>query len=174
MKNGMLKSILGIKSVDVEAAVAVAVAALQADYDAYKATAEELLSNETAQLTEAKEALAEAASMIEVLQAEVASMKATAETAVVDAETMRKNARLAKITEAIGTANADALMAATEALDDAAFDAVVSALNGKAVAEAASELFTEVGASVEADAAKIVAEESGTTKLIREKYAQKS
>lgn len=170
----MLKSILGTKpEQDVEAVVAAATAALQADFDSFKATAEELLAAETEQLTEAKAALAEAATLIETLQAEVATLKGETEKAVVDAETMRKNARLAKITEAIGTASAAALMAATEALDDAAFEAVVSALNGKTEAEAKSALFTEVGVAAEVDTTKVTTEESAEMKLLKAKYAQK-
>jgi hypothetical protein len=59
------------------------------------------------------------------------------------------------IVEAVGTAKADALLAATDSLDDAAFTAVVSALGMSMEAEAKTPAFKEVGVDAKADAVKV-------------------
>ncbi len=65
--------------------------------------------------------------------------------AVANAKAVKMAARKATVEMNIGTAKADAFLAATEMLDDVAFDAVASALAGSVVAEANTALFKEVG-----------------------------
>ena len=87
----------------------------------------------------------------------------------VKAEAAKFTARKEKVVSAIGTEKADGLMLATQGLDDAAFDAVVSALAGSVDVEASKDLFTEVGVSASADTTKIVAE-SPEMKILKQKY----
>lgn len=147
---------------EIQASIDAAVAEAKAEFESYKETAEGLVAaaeaqvaSLTAQLTEAQVALAAAAAEKQAL--------------VEDAETKRLNARKEKIVAAIGEAKAPALMAATESLDDAAFDAVVSALVGGVAAEANSPLFKEVGVAAEADASKVVLE-TPEMRALKDKY----
>jgi len=169
-EKNMLSRILGLGNSAEQDAKAIAdVATLQAEFDAYKATAEELLAVTDKQLTESSEALAKVVAHAESLEAKVAALEAEKATTVATAEAKRLAARKEKIVEAVGTARADALMAATEALDDTAFDAVVSALKLSVDTEAKSEMFKEVGAAAEVDAAKVT-EESAEMKILKAKY----
>ena len=142
---------------------------IQAELDAIKTQFEAATNELTAKLEEATAALADATGKLEA--AEAAKTAAEAKVAeLVAAEAARKlAARKEAIVAAIGTDKADALMAATEGLDDAQFTAVVSAMAGKVDAEAQSPLFKEVGVTAEADAAKVV-EESAEMKLLKQKY----
>ena len=84
------------------------------------------------------------AALTQVAQAEEFS-KALAEKAMQDKNDKRK----AKLESLIGTAKADATLAATASLEDVAFDAVCAALETTLSVE--EESFKEVGASVVAD-----------------------
>lgn len=154
------------------------VEALQADFEAFKTKSEAALAEVSAQLTEASTALetavnavAEADAKVAELEAKLAAANAEKVAAEVAAAEKRLLARKEKIEAAVGTSNADALMAATQSLDDAAFDAVVSALNMSVDNESKSGMFSEVGAAAQADAAKV--EESPEMKILREKYSAK-
>jgi peptidoglycan hydrolase CwlO-like protein len=115
---------------------------LQADFEAFKAEANALIAQADADNTELKK-------QVQVLQSEKSQMIAEA--------TAKKLAdRKAKVEAAIGeNEKVEKLLAATEAMEDAAFEAIVSALNTSAETEAKSEMFTEKGVAATADASKI-------------------
>lgn len=137
---------------------------LRAEFESFKETAEQMVAVAEAQVAELKAALdaanaALAAAEVEKIDAEAA------------AEAQRLAARKEKVEAAIGTEKAAGLLAATENLDDAAFEAVVSALAGSIEAEAKTSLFKETGVAAEADAAQV--EESETMRILKAKYQGK-
>jgi len=85
--------------------------------------------------------------------------KAAAEKAAAEA---RVAARTSKLTALVGNVQAASLQAATASMDEASFEAVVSALSLKTTVEANSAEFSEVGVDGNADAAKLVAEANGS------------
>lgn len=78
--------------------------------------------------------------------AAVAEQKAKAEA---DALQVKMDARLAKLKESVGDEQAESLMAATQDLDDAAFDKIANAVAATYDAEANSQMFTEAGIDAE-------------------------
>jgi len=115
--------------------------------------------NKTAELTVALEtataALAEKALSFAELNAKFeaataalnASEDAQKELAT-QAATKRLEARTEAIKAAVGTDKAEALLAATDAMDDVAFNTIVSAMAASFDAEAKTPLFQEAGADV--------------------------
>lgn len=79
--------------------------------------------------------------------------KAAQEAMAVEAKSA---ARLAKLVSAVGQDKAVGLHAATVAVDDVAFEAVVSALQTSMKTEEKSPLFTEAGVDATADTALVV------------------
>lgn len=115
----------------------------QAELSADDVVAE--LTELKAQFAEVSETLATTKAALEAAQAalaEVEQVKAAAEAAAAQA---KADARMAKIVEAVGEAQAAALMEATKELNDTAFDAIVGAVTTKQEVEAKSEMFTETG-----------------------------
>jgi chromosome segregation ATPase len=104
--------------------------------------------------------------------AALATVEDAKQAALAEAKAAKTAARKAVVVGAIGDAKAEAFLAATEGLDDAAFEAVTSALVGGVAAEADSALFTEVGVDANVDTTKPVAE-SGEMKILKAKYAGK-
>jgi hypothetical protein len=114
---------------------------------------EQLADNVTA-IAARDSKIAELTALVEAAtEFKAAQEKAAAEAKVV--------ARVTKLTEMVGTEQAASLQAATAALDDTAFDAVVSALSVKQKVEAANPAFKEVGAEGTTDQAKLTAEVIG-------------
>lgn len=145
---------------------------LRAEFESFKETAEamvaqaeEAVANLTAQLAEANAALAEFRTAAEAAEADKANL-------IAQAAAQKAASRKEKVVAAIGTEKAEGLLAATENLDDAAFEAVVSALAGSIEAEAQTNLFKEEGVAAEADAGKVV-EESKEMKILKAKYGKK-
>lgn len=143
---------------------------VQAEIEKLQAQVDAVTAEFGAKLEEAAAALAEMTAKFEAAQAELATLAAEKAEMVANARAVKLAARKEKVVAAIGTEKADGLMLATEGLDDAAFEAVVSALAGSVDAEAKTELFSEVGVAAEADAAKVV-EESEEMKLLKQKYS---
>jgi hypothetical protein len=139
-------------------AVQAELTALQTKFEGIVATAEAALAEMTAKYEGAQAALTALAAEKEAMLAAHAAAKLAA--------------RMSKIEAAIGTEKAAGLMAATEGLEDAAFEAVVSALVGSVNAEANTSLFKEVGVTAEADATKIVTE-SAEMRILKQKYGAK-
>lgn len=133
------------------------IADLQAQVDAVKADL-------GVQLESATSALAEMTGKYEAAVAQLAAIAA-------DKAAAKLAARKAAVEAAIGTEKADALLLATQGLEDAAFDNVVSALVGSVDAEAKTDLFQEVGVTAEADASKIVAE-SAEMRILKQQYGK--
>lgn len=153
-------------------AVTAAVEGLVAEFEAFKETAEAMVAQAgeinsllAAQLAEATTKLADTENRLSAAYELIGSLSD-------DAECKRVATRQDKIVAAVGELKAPALLAATDSLDDAAFDAVVSALVGGVAAEAASPLFTEVGVTAEVDASKIVVE-SKEMQILKKKYPKK-
>lgn len=149
----------------IQAAIDAAVTELRVEFDAFKETAEGMVASLSEELTATKTALEAAQAALGAAEAKEAELVATA-------ETKRLAARKELVVAAVGTERADALLTATEGLDEAAFSAVVSALGVSATVEAASPLFTEVGVTAEADTASVVAE-SKEMSILKKKYAKK-
>ena len=72
------------------------------------------------------------------------------------------------IVATVGETKADATFEAVKALDDAAFDTVVSALALSVEKEAKSEMFTETGITAEVDETKVTM--TAEERILREKY----
>lgn len=124
--------------------------------------AESLMSEQAATIASLTEQLATA-------QAALAAVEDAKQAALAEAKATKMTARKVVVVGAIGEAKADAFLAATENLDDAAFEAVTSALVGGAALEAGSALFKEVGVDAVVDATKPAAE-SGEMKILKAKY----
>lgn len=122
----------------------------------------EELTNKFAELSAQHEEAVAALAKAEAEKAETIAAQVAAKAA----------ARKQLVEAAIGTEKAAGLLAATENLDDAGFEAVVSALTGSVEAEAKTAMFTEVGQSGEVNASAVVAaaEESTTMKLLKAKF----
>jgi hypothetical protein len=130
------------------------------------------MANLKAQAEAATSALAEMTAKLEAAHADLSKLVAEKAEMAATAAAVKLAARKEKVIAAIGTERADALMAATEGLDDAQFAAVVSAMSVATDAEAKSPLFSEVGVTAEADAAKVV-EESAEARILKQKYGVK-
>ena len=121
------------------------------------------------EMAEAKAAADEkVAEMQAALEAAVAA-KAESEKIVAD---MKVSARKAKIVDAVGEAQAESILAATEGLDDTKFGAVLQAFGASFKKESESAMFTEAGVAGLSDGS--VVEESEEAKLLRAKYSPKS
>jgi hypothetical protein len=95
---------------------------------------------------------------------------------IAEAAQKRLSARKEKVEMAVGTEKASALLAATESLDDAQFEAIVEAMKTTLKTEAEKNpMFQEVGMAGEADHVETL-EAAGVTKeaeMLKEKYAKK-
>ena len=150
--------------------------ALQSEFASYKEQAESLLSTAVSEKAElatklesAQAELSEALAQLETLKQFAEAAEAAAAQAAAEAAATKLNARKTAIVAAVGTGRADALMAATESLDDAAFDAIVSAMSMSVETEAKTGMFAEQGATVDASAAPN-ADESPEMKILKAKY----
>lgn len=151
-----------------------ALAALQAEFDAFRAAAEADKNEVSEALTAALSAVKEVEAQRDELAAKAAALEAAAADAAAKAAEAKANARKEKITEVLGTARADAVFAATSNLSDEAFSAVLDAMSAAGEAEAKSDKFVETGASAEANAS-VAETESKEMQLLRAKYgAQKA
>lgn len=159
-----------------EAVVVEATAALRAEFDAFKADAQAQHTELSSALETALEAVKDADAQVAQANARVAELQA-ALNAVADeqakaleaAQAATLTARKEKIEATVGSEKVDALMTATTGLDDAAFDAVLSAMTLATDKEAKSKMFTEQGAAAEVDPGK-VAELSAEMKLLQSRF----
>lgn len=155
-----------LDTTEVQAAIDAAVATVSAEFGEFKTSAEAAMLEAAEKITSLEAALAEANAALEAANADKAQ-------AVVDAAALKAAARKEKVIAAVGTERAPALLTVTEGMEDAAFDAVLSALSTGAKAEAESPLFTEVGVDAQADTAKVVESESAEMKILKAKYKPK-
>ena len=139
---------------------------VQADLSVVTNTAE--MSALVAQLASQSETLlsiqsqfAELTSKYETAQAALSEIEAAKAALVAEAKSAKLSARKEKIVLTVGTDKADALLTATENLEDAQFEAVVAAMASSFEAEAKSKLFVEAGVAAEME----VVEEDAVSKL---------
>lgn len=138
----------------------------------------ELLTQATTALAEANTKLADALAQVEQMKQMLKDSQDAQLAAQEQAKKVKMDARKQKIADAVGTAKADALLAATEGLEDAAFEAVVNAMAVNLDAEAKTEAFQEVGKVAKSDTEEIEKietekKESEEAKLLKAKYQPK-
>lgn len=124
---------------------------------------------QAAKLAEALNSITELNSKLIIAQAELAEIESAKAALIAEAASKKLAARKEKVEMVIGTVKAASLLSATEALDDVAFDAVVTALAGSVEEESKGKMFKELGASGTTDASKVV-EESAEMKALKAKY----
>ena len=100
--------------------------------------------------------LAELTSKFDSVVAELSSVKEAKAQLEATMKAAKFAARKEKIEMAVGTSKADALFAATEALEDAQFEAVIGAMTVNLEAEAKTPAFQEQGVGHGVDATKVV------------------
>lgn len=153
-----------VASVDMEA-----FAKLQSDYDSLQAAFAEhaTAAAEVAEkLVSATEVITQATAIVEQANLEKAA-------ALAEVKAVKMAARKAVVVANIGEEKADAFLAATEMLEDTAFDAVTGALAGSMKAEAESVLFKEVGVEAKVDATAEAVTESAEMTILKKKYKAK-
>lgn len=133
-----------------------------------------LLESATTALSVSQIQLAEMASKLEAVTAALALADEAKAALVAQAAEKKMSDRKQTIIASVGTAKADALLKATETLDDDSFKAVVGAMADSFEVEANTEAFKEVGVAVKTDPEAVVTapEESEEAKLLRAKYKQ--
>ena len=112
--------------------------------------AQDALTSQAADMQALTELVQELSTKFEQAQAALNASEAAKAALVAEAATKRLATRKEAIVAAVGTDKAETLMAATETLDDAQFNAVVGAMAASFEAEAKSKMFTEAGVSAEA------------------------
>ena len=137
-----------------------------------KAAADSQIAELSAAFETAAKAVAAADEKVAEMQAALeAAVAAKAESEKIVAD-MKVSARKAKIVDAVGEAQAESILAATEGLDDTKFGAVLQAFGASFKKESESAMFTEAGVAGLSDGS--VVEESEEAKLLRAKYSPKS
>lgn len=146
------------------------VAALQAEFDAFRTQAE-------ADLTEVKGALEAAVTLAKEVEAErdtlaekLASLETASADAAAQAAAAKVKAREDQLTALLGTERAGAVISATSDMTDESFAAVVAAMTAAAGTEAKSSMFTESGAEAEAKASTAEGP-SLEMQMLRKQYA---
>jgi hypothetical protein len=125
-----------------------------------------------ASLADVQTKYAELSAQLETAQAALAVIEADKAQMVAQAAEAKLAARKEKVEATLGTAKAEGVLAATATLEDAAFEAVLSAFAASYADEAKSPMFNEVGVAAEAAVAS-APEESLEMKIIKAKQ-QKS
>lgn len=150
------------------------VAALQSEFDAFKAKAE-------ADMSEVQTALQSAVALAQEMEAsataaneKLAALEAERQAAEAQAAADKVVARESKLKAILGDARADSVIAATAGMNDEAFEAVVAAMSAAQATEASSPLFNEVGASAEVDASTAAEQPSAEMQILRRLYGNKA
>ncbi len=129
-----------------------------------QADAENANTEMQAQLAAVQAQLADLTAKYEASQMALAVSESAQKNLADQATAKRLEARTKAITEAVGTSNLNGLLAATDTMDDAAFDTIVGAMAKSFENESKSAMFQEKGASaevvapVEVDAVKRLAD----------------
>lgn len=133
-----------------------------------------LLESATTTLSATQSKLSEMTALYESAKSSLKGFEDANAALVAEANQKRLDARRAKVEASVGTSKAPALLAATESLDDAAFEAIVSAMSTNLDAEASTESFKEVGSSAPEDKTLYVpvkeGEETLEAKNLKAKY----
>jgi len=172
-KDSMLAKLLGsfgAEPADATAVASEATATLQAEFDAFKATAEANAAELSSALEKALTAVSNADQAVADAQAQVAALTAELASFKEQAEAKRLAERKKKIVEAIGTARADAVMESLKNNDDATFESMLAVLKISVDTESQSKMFTAQGADgAQADATQT--EESETMRIVKARVA---
>lgn len=96
----------------------------------------------------------DATAKLEAANAALAAVAAEKEAVEAAAKQAKMDARMSKLVEAVGDVQASALMTATEGMEDAAFEKIVTALSVNIDKEANSEMFNETGVDAQPKAAE--------------------
>ncbi len=131
----------------------------------------QVLENQETALAEALVENDELQAQVDSLQKQLSQFAEQKAAAEADAKKVKMDARMASLSKEVGDERAQKVLAATEGMDDAAFQAIADALKMSADNEAKSNLFTEQGANEEVSA-EARNEESTEMKLIKAKYKQ--
>ena len=133
-----------------------------------------LLESATTTLAATQGKLAEMTALHEAVQAALQSSEDVKAALIAEATQKRLDSRKAVVVASVGTTKADALLAATDTLDDVSFNAVVSALSGSFEAEAKTDAFKEVGAAAPEEKSlfvpPVVGAETEEMKMLKAKY----
>ena len=148
-------------------------ASIRAEFDAFKAEAQADQEKTLKTLADALEAVAALEAERDALQATLAEAKEFAEAQAAKQAQAALELRVSKITQAVGTARADAVLEATKDMDDEQFEAVLNVMTVAGKAEANSEMFTSVGASAEVDPATVQPAETKEMQILRARYQTK-
>lgn len=105
----------------------------------------------TATLAEKEAAMAELSAKYETAQAALSASEEAKAVLAKQAAEKRLVARTAAISAAVGTDKVEALLAATDAMADAQFETIVSAMAASFDAEARAPAFTEAGRAGQAE-----------------------
>jgi hypothetical protein len=165
MKKDFLASVFGDR---LDATKSEAYTSLQVEFDQFKTEAAIATGVLTEQLEEQVKKNTELTAKIQELSAFAEAAEAEKVRLAEEAKQKLASDRKEKIVAAVGTEKADALVAATEGMDEAAFNAVMSAVTVAGEKESKSAMFNEVGASADVEADK-VNNESAEMRIIREK-----
>ena len=138
---------------------------VQADLSAVNVTAE--LSALQASFASQSEAFAKLSKDLEAAQAALSAVEGAKAALEAEAKNKQLAARKQRVEMAIGTEKAPTMLSATEQLDDAQFEAIVSAMAMSFETEANSQMFKETGVSAKAEA--VADEESLEMKIIKAK-----
>ncbi len=168
MKSPLLDKLLG-KSAEIDAAVAEATKALNIEFEAFKIEANGVAEAYATQVSELTTALGAASELATSLQAQLDAANGKLAEVTASAAAKAAATRKEKLIAAAGEAKADAWMELAADMDDEKFDKLVDTLGAQAAAEAKSPMFTEVGASAQADASKTTSK-SKEMLLLEEKY----
>lgn len=144
----------------------------QPDLAAQLASALETLASQSTALEAATKQLVELTAVNAKNEKALADSEAIQAALVVEAAAKRLEARTKAVEAAIGTAKAPAMLAATDALNDEQFNAVVDAMAASFDEEAKNPLFKEVGAAASTDATQDAPEETAEMKALKAKYAK--
>lgn len=132
----------------------------------------EAMASQAEALQAVTDKLTEMSALYEGAQAALNAVEDAKAALVADAKAVRLAARKEAIVASVGTDKAESLLSATDALDDAAFKAVIGAMATTFDKEAKSPLFSEVGVSDKSESPDVAAvvEESAEAKLLKAKY----
>ncbi len=154
-----LKKLAGVAS---DSQAEASLQSLQAEFDAYRETAEALAAQYEEQLAAVNARVAEMDAML-AAHAEAEKTKAAAEAAALEqAKVAKAEARKAALAAAVGDVQGEALFASLEHLPDEQFDAVVKAMTASVDAEAAADADAVQGVEVE-----VVAEQDKPTHFMQ-------
>lgn len=134
---------------------------------------QEALASQSAEFSAVTEQLAKMTQDFQEVKAALDAVETAKKALVKEAHEKKMSLRKEKIVATVGTDKAEALMVATESLEDTQFEAVVQAMASTFVAEADTAMFKEIGvATKEADASK-VEEVSSVETALKQKYSPK-